>query len=182
MSISYFGIRCRPIPESSKFQTRNILGHQGHTQPWKQEGQLSLETSTFIWPSGCDDDARAVFGCKASQSHESEPETYKQMAAVALDHGRPTDDGQSISSFGQSDYHEGRKQLLYWMWIISNKLKGSRSTLHQGIHQLSQNRDRSVWQSNWSKEIGRKAIPRQLMGPIRSRVCFFIELVFHAVN
>jgi hypothetical protein len=39
------------------------------------------------------------------------------MAAVALDHGRPTDDGQSISSFGQSDYHEGRKTTLIYSYI-----------------------------------------------------------------
>lgn len=53
-----------------------------------------------------------MFGCKASQSHKSEPEAYKQMATVALDYGRPANDGQSISSFGQSDYHEGRKPIF----------------------------------------------------------------------
>lgn len=53
-----------------------------------------------------------MFACKTSQSHESESEADKQMAAIALDHGRPTDDGQSISSSGQSDYNEGRKLTL----------------------------------------------------------------------
>jgi len=77
VSVPHAGFRCRSVSTGEELQARNILEHQGHASARREEGELSLETSSSIRSRGCHDDAGAMPDGQTSKGHQSEPETQE---------------------------------------------------------------------------------------------------------
>src|SRR6187551_2239939 len=93
-------------------------------------------------------------GSEACYCYQSAREAHEEMEALTPDDGRAAKDGDAIPAHDGSECDDDR-----------------RNALQQGVHQLSENGNRSIRQRNGSPSTRPEANSGSTMGPLCAKSC-----------